>query len=65
MASDFVVGAVVNIHSLQACPEHNGTQGKLEKWEEERGRWGVRLNSNGRLLGLKPANLQLVKVCSP
>ena len=55
-AGGLVQGASVQIHSLQASAEHNGARGKLEAWDAEKGRWGVRLGS-GRLLGLKPANL--------
>ena len=54
------IGATVQIHSLQACPEHNGVRGKVEKWDSEKGRFGVRLESTGKLLGLKPANLKVL-----
>ena len=52
----------MSIHGLTASPEHNGMQGKLETFDSDKGRWGVRLKSNGKLLGLKPANLSLVQV---
>jgi hypothetical protein len=55
------IGATVEIHGLQAVPEHNGVHGNIETWDQDKGRWGVRLKSTGKLLGLKPANLTPVQ----
>ena len=55
-------GADVEIHSLQQKPELNGVRGKVvEPQDPGSGRWGVKIDSDGRVLALKPANLVLIR----
>ena len=55
------VGARVKLHSLQQKPELNGVRGKVvEPQDPGSGRWGVKIDSDGRVLALKPANLVLI-----
>jgi tetratricopeptide (TPR) repeat protein len=56
------VGARVKLHSLQKNPEHNGVEGEVvEPLHPVSGRWGVKIDSDGRVLALKPANLVLIR----
>ena len=56
-------GADVEIHSLQQKPELNGVRGKVvEPQDPGSGRWGVKIDSDGRVLALKPANLAIFEV---
>jgi len=48
----------VRIFNLKAKPELNGTEGILQKFDEEKGRWQTKL-SNGKVLEIKPDNLEL------
>ena len=55
-------GADVEIHSPQQKPELNGVRGKVvEPQDPGSGRWGVKIDSDGRVLALKPANLVLIR----
>jgi hypothetical protein len=57
------VGAVVQVHSLQSAPEHNGCCCILERIDSARGRWEARTvptSGKGRVLALKPANMAWV-----
>ena len=55
------VGAEVQIHGLTGSMEHNGSRGHLLRHDEEKGRWEVQLTigERGRVMLLKPANLQV------
>ena len=56
------VGSRVKLHSLQKNPEHNGVEGEVvEPLHPVSGRWGVKIDSDGRVLALKPANLVLIR----
>ena len=51
-------GADVEMHSLVRSPELNGGRGKVvESQDPGTGRCGVKIDSDGRVLALKPANL--------
>ena len=51
-------GADVEMHSLVRSPELNGGRGKVvEPQDPGTGRCGVKIDSDGRVLALKPANL--------
>ena len=51
-------GADVEVHSLVRSPELNGGRGKVvEPQDPGTGRCGVKFDSDGRVLALKPANL--------
>ena len=55
-----VVGAAVEIHSLQKSPELNGVHGEIIKSQDlGTGRCGVK-TATGRELALKPVNLRLI-----
>ena len=59
--AELMCGADVEIHSLVRSPELNGVRGKVvEPQDHGRGRWGVKIDSDGRILALKPANLVLI-----
>ena len=60
--AELMCGADVEIHSLQQKPELNGVRGKVvEPQDPVSGRWGVKIDSDGRVLALKPANLVLIR----
>jgi len=48
----------VRVVGLQAKPELNGSEGVVEKFDEEKGRWQTRLK-DGKVLEVKPANLEV------
>ena len=51
-------GADVEMHSLVRSPELNGGRGQVvEPQDPGTGRCGVKIDSDGRVLALKPANL--------
>ena len=55
-------GADVEMHSLVRSPELNGVRGQVVEPQDPRtGRCGVKIDSDGRVLALKPANL--VRLC--
>jgi hypothetical protein len=56
------VGAEVQIHGLTGSMEHNGSRGHLLRHDAEKGRWEVQITigERGRVLLLKPVNLQVV-----
>eukprot|EP00927_Polykrikos_kofoidii_P075402 TRINITY_DN7157_c0_g1_i1.p1 TRINITY_DN7157_c0_g1~~TRINITY_DN7157_c0_g1_i1.p1 ORF type:complete len:511 (-),score=78.60 TRINITY_DN7157_c0_g1_i1:212-1681(-) len=58
------VKAVVRLVGLVAMADLNGAEGVCTEFDEPRDRWIVRLNG-GEERALKPANLELVKSCSP
>lgn len=55
------IGALVQVHSLSAAPEHNGVHGVLELLDTPTGRWQVKTlaktGGHSKTLALKPANL--------
>jgi len=53
-----VKGAIVKVHGLKGAAEYNGCIGHLEEFNEEKGRWSVKLAKDGFILGVKPANIQ-------
>ena len=56
MTPEIRVGCTVEIHGLVGAAIHNGKTGVVERFDEEKGRWGVRL-SKDVVLGVKPDNL--------
>jgi tetratricopeptide (TPR) repeat protein len=50
-------GTVVTVKGLQSATEHNGKQGQVEDYVEERGRFMVELDEGGVMLALKEVNL--------
>ena len=56
----FKIGDIVEAHSLQGAPQHNGKIGTVESFNDEKGRYTVALDEGGNMLSLKEANLQLV-----
>lgn len=61
-------GTPVLVTGLLKAPEHNGQQGRVEGWDESRGRYQVRLEKQGDMgeetvLSLRPQNItQLLRV---
>ena len=43
--TDYRVGDAVKVVGLKGRPELNGSEGKIEKWVQEKERWEVRLHS--------------------
>jgi len=61
--TDCRVGDIVKVVGLKGRPELNGSEGKLEKWVQEKQRWEVRLHSmkpKEAPLGLKAGNIERV-----
>jgi hypothetical protein len=54
-------GCTVEIFGLVSAAQHNGCKGVLLRFESEKGRWAVKLASDGEVLGVKPANLTFVE----
>jgi hypothetical protein len=54
-------GCTVEVFGLVAAAQHNGSKGKLLKFESEKGRWAVKLSNGGEVLGVKPANLKFIE----
>ena len=64
--AELMCGADVEIHSLVRSPELNGVRSKVvEPQDPGSGRWGVKIDSDGRVLALKPANLVLIRKHAP
>ena len=64
--AELMCGTDVEIHSLVRSPELNGVRGKVvEPQDPVSGRWGVKIDSDGRVLALKPANLVLIRKHAP
>ena len=57
-AEGFAVGDIVTVHGLRATPQHNGRDGRVERFATADGRYDVRLLESGMLLAVKPANLR-------
>ena len=63
---ELMCGADVEIHSLVRSPELNGVRGKVvEPQDPGSGLWGVKIDSDGRVLALEPANLVLIRKHTP
>ena len=60
VGQDLVVGCTVRVTGLQGAPQHNGCHGQLTVFDAENGRWFVRLEADGRELGIRPENLVAV-----
>jgi len=58
-ASGLSVGANVEICSLVSTPEYNTVLGQIVTYDANKGRWGVQIATDGRILSLKTANLTL------
>jgi hypothetical protein len=58
-AMSLSVGARVTIHSLTGAPKYNGVTGMIKMFDESKGRWGVKIEWQGRLLSIRPQNLIL------
>jgi len=58
-ASGLSVGANVQICSLVSAPEYNTVLGQIVTYDANKGRWGVQIDTDGRVLSLKTANLTL------
>ena len=58
---ELVVGCTVRVTGLKGAPQHNGCHGQLTVFNDEKGRWGVRLEADGRVLGVRPENLVAVR----
>ncbi len=54
-------GCIVEICGLVSAAHHNGRKGRLLNFQSDKGRWVVKLASDGELLSMKPANLILIK----
>ena len=57
-AEGFAVGDLVTVHGLRATPQHNGRDGRVQRFATADGRYDVRLLESGMLLAVKPANLR-------
>jgi len=57
-AEGFAVGDIVTVHGLRATPQHNGRDGRVQRFATADGRYDVRLLESGMLLAVKPANLR-------
>ena len=58
--TELMCGADVVIHSLVRSPELNGVRGKIvEPQDPASRRWGVKIDSDGRVIALKPDNLSM------
>ena len=60
MSQDLCVGCTVEIFGLVSAAAHNGRKGVLEAYDEQKGRWGVRLVKSREFLGVKPENLKFI-----
>ena len=59
--TQFQVGATVKLQNLKAAAEHNGSEGELLRFDEEKRRWAVRLAKDGQVLGVKPENMLFIR----
>ena len=60
MASEtIVIGCRVELLGLSSG-EMNGLVGKVERWNNEQQRWGVRLDGADKLISLKENNVSVV-----
>ena len=57
-AEGFAVGDIVTVHGLRATPQHNGRDGRVQRFVTADGRYDVRLLESGMLLAVKPTNLR-------
>mmetsp|Transcript_44485 Transcript_44485/g.121246 ORF Transcript_44485/g.121246 Transcript_44485/m.121246 type:complete len:347 (+) Transcript_44485:103-1143(+) len=51
-------GTYVRIKGLSSAAERNGTQGRVESYDDARGRYMVQVEGEGSTLALRPANLE-------
>merc|ERR1719152_92769 len=51
-------GTYVRIKGLTSAPERNGTQGRVESYDDARGRYMVQVDGEETTLALRPANLE-------
>ena len=59
--TDPLIGRRVQLHGLSARPELNGLLGVCERFDKDKGRYGVRVPGHEDLLALKPANVRLAQ----
>eukprot|EP01046_Picozoa_sp_COSAG06_P027358 COSAG06_NODE_2411_length_6920_cov_64.918634_4_plen_661_part_00 len=60
----FAAGSDIIVVGLTGAPELNSRRGEVESWEEEQGRYVVRIEGETRLKKLKPVNCQADVPCS-
>lgn len=53
-AQNLEAGVVVKLKGLVGAAQHNGKHGELVSFDEEKGRWSVKLQSDLSILGVKP-----------
>ena len=58
-SAQICVGSMVEMRGLVRSAQHNGKTGTVERYDENRGRWAVRLH--GVILGVKTENLCVTK----
>lgn len=56
-------GAIVKLHSLQsaAAEKHNGTNAQLGEFDQNTGRWQVKLRQGQKIINVRCANLSFVR----
>jgi len=57
----FEAGDTVEVFGLQGAPQHNGKQGVVQRFDETKGRYVLRIPATKKPLAVKPANLRLSK----
>eukprot|EP00446_Apocalathium_sp_SHHI-4_P010565 CAMPEP_0177169888 /NCGR_PEP_ID=MMETSP0367-20130122/9808_1 /TAXON_ID=447022 ORGANISM="Scrippsiella hangoei-like, Strain SHHI-4" /NCGR_SAMPLE_ID=MMETSP0367 /ASSEMBLY_ACC=CAM_ASM_000362 /LENGTH=912 /DNA_ID=CAMNT_0018616055 /DNA_START=10 /DNA_END=2747 /DNA_ORIENTATION=- len=60
MSVQLRIGARVELQNLERTPELNGRIGEVVKFVESKGRWSVRLDTNGKSFNLLPHNVVAV-----
>eukprot|EP00928_Gymnodinium_smaydae_P014721 TRINITY_DN15418_c0_g2_i2.p1 TRINITY_DN15418_c0_g2~~TRINITY_DN15418_c0_g2_i2.p1 ORF type:complete len:416 (-),score=44.14 TRINITY_DN15418_c0_g2_i2:90-1271(-) len=63
-SSQLCMGARVSLKGLVAAPELNGCQGRLEAYDDEKGRWTVVLDAGGAQKSVRPCNVELLQADS-
>jgi len=58
---ELLEGCTAKVIGLKGAPQHNGCHGVLRGFDSEKGRWGIKLASDGSVLGIKPDNLLFVR----
>ena len=60
------MGARIKLHSLQRAPELNGLHAEIvEPHDRSTGRWGVKIDTDGRIRALRTQNLRLIDAREP
>mmetsp|Transcript_59668 Transcript_59668/g.141886 ORF Transcript_59668/g.141886 Transcript_59668/m.141886 type:complete len:192 (+) Transcript_59668:190-765(+) len=58
-------GVIVKLKGLVGVAKHNGQHGELVNFDEAKGRWAVKLQSDHSILGVKPENVSFVRKPAP